>query len=1216
MAVGEYSYLEKDIFLDKQIKLSELLYDFNNNVPKPTNISYAGTFSDDHGEYSTAILRDFIENGSDTERKLYVVFGGLFAKSGQKTYEEAERDIAAMRAEKDPEVLLKLVDEHIYGVNDHERMAMHSAIQKILNTAKGLQVNYEKAASSQNPLYAAISKSKLSHDDSEFQDAALNIGWYQGMIIPSKDGTTEYTKKMFMEDIRNLKENSIASERIDYLLTQKLDNISVEGKNDFNIYSNLKLGAISQAEKEAFFKKYIDDVYQARVSKYELATTYHNEAAHTARKISDMAFNNRSLKDVQPIGNCIPLFEPDQKGGFQDDIETYAKNMRSMIVHAAKFHKNRDPQIKAMFGHDNSFENDLADEITNKLVLNPSKNFISGIQALNNRRITEGDHGRDPSATDEEVLLRVVEDEMYNSIMRKMDSYTKPFASQGDGDILSLIKEMGVDVKNGSVVDVESNLIQDNYNPAKFNGDARKDLRIARDLYRIQKTLIDTQNGRMTIAEAKESLSKLESKILNDGDKETILNGVETAVNTFFENKNDNFKTNDFGIKQDDVDFVMDANSSILERQAQEIYQKLYGDRASTKWLTSVGLAYTKGQEFSACLGSSRSATIKGHSPASEMQGCIDKLIDKFERDAKELMNSLSGAGHEMIAASGIAGLMVLLSIRDKAAAQRLKGMVLANDIERRGMIDYAASAKTPQEKVTRDMAIRVAMEGVADEVVDASYVETYNKELLWSEHEFQRSENPYLKNNKLLKDVFSKKGKSKDKDNNEYDNKAIAGFHVAEGVLKSVQIDDFVSEYKNMIQEDSKVLLKKEIQYEEEYRSVLEEYSRDKKHPSLYAERLTEILSAKHTLMLEGILSGAKQEVGDGTSLEMTTILSKEVNKTEAIANLFKKSLDDIKQKMVNIRTETASGGGITAEKQLELLELQDELYKLEKVVTKTQDAIEKMKEGVGIIKGIEDIAQSRKPFGIASNIFDDELSFAKRYGGDITSPVLMNYDLERLDRMAERIAKNNPGKYNNKHVGQAIQAIKTTIETVAVEQYAAKNRKNSKASYMDLYEKFQTHFLQNSSIDIQAIKQRDGSLQLLMTDKAIIEDLKTIHSKDDRNISLYEHVRLGTASIEEIERIITEKTRWITDSDLAETIKESIWNKYDNAKQYTDEYATHVGISEIGEGRFSLSSERKNLSNVESIGLARKQQDGLFKNLFMKKEKLIDDTKGRLRV
>lgn len=1189
------SPIEQESLTGFEREAIDLVYDFNNDVPKPVNMAYTGSFE----EPSSAAVRDFVENGSDTERKLYVVLGGLFARSGNKPKHETERIIAEMRAEKDPERLMKMVDSHIFGIGDRQREHLHASIGKVLHTAKGLRASFEKAAMEQNPLFAAIAASKHSHDDSQFVDAAAALGWEPGMLISTDTERKEYPKSALLRDLSVFKENGTVPADFQTLLK----GIKFADDHEKGIRDKVIAGTATREESDSFVKKYIDPVYQAQTTAYEAATFYHNEAAHAARMIVKGAFDHKNQKNAQPVGDCIPLFIGDGEDG-KKEKEDCAQNLRSMVIRAARYYKENDPQMKAIFGRDTNFENDVADQAVTHLINEADPKLISAIRALDNRRITRGDHGRTPSAADEEVLLRVVEDELYNTLMRKMDDYSKigtGLKEEEDGAVFTLLKDMKVGVRNKTVIDVASNVVADRYNPAKYTGEMRKDLGIARDLYLIQKILVETQNGKMTPLEAKEAMGRLESKMLNEGDKNTIVSGIEIATNAFYDNKQEAFDSGKYNVKKDDTEYVMDVNSSIMERQAREIYKVQYGDTPSSRWLGAVGLAHTKGQDFISCLGSARNATIKTHSPSHEMKGCIDKLIDQYEQDANRLTGMLSGQGSDIMAASGLTALVIIFAIFEKAAAQRLKGMMIRAELERRGKIDFASMAKTPQEKVAREMAIRTTMEKVADEVVDAPFAEKYVSEILWADHELQKSQNPYLRANAKMKDIFSRNGKDK----NKMDNKALAGYDVVKSVIESAKIEELASEYKTMIAEEALVLQKKENAYDAAYAETLQNFMNDKQNGPEYARRLSELLAQKSHLMTEGILSGVKTEHGNGNEMEMTKLLEAEVSKAEGVLKIFERELEKMNDEIASIESGFAAGMSKEEGRDRSVVLIADSLS-LEAIAKDLRSKIVEMKNGKNAVESVEKVAQHNKPFSVTKGIFDNATDFAKRYGGIVTTPILMGHDLARLDRLSERIVAKNP-KYNPKTVGDAIQAIKTTIKTVAVEQTADKGRLNTKAAFMSLYSSFQKQFTNTASIDIQAIKQRNGSIQFLMTDKTAISDLKKLVSNDGSKEVLYDYVSQAILSHDDIERVVQMETASLKDTKEIQDKKEKIWAAYDKSRQYADEYAKKVGISEIGEGRFSTGSSSKNLSNIYSAGLARKDQNGLFAHAFQRREKLV---------
>lgn len=1156
------------------MEISDMLYHYNNATPVAANMSYIGSPEEEGTRFSTAMLRDFVENTEATKMKLNILLGGLFLKSRDMSAQEQEIFIRSLQNTTNDEEVRKILDDAMYGLSDVERNTLYLALGRIKKTAESLGKSFEKSASEQNPFFNKILELKRTaakEDESFLRNVNHTFGY-----------TTEMHKNYPQDDFRaDLTEWNDSGKIPDQILHMANAGVIIPPK-DFWEYNNM-----SESQQEDFLDQYVRPCAEdSKRPSYHKLTALHNNAAHTAREIVTKAFFGKTVDDFS-VGDCIPLFDG------SEDLEVYAKNMRGVIFDAIKNAKEKDLQIAKAFGGDDSFELSIANEVTDKMVLEASESFKRSIRQIDSPRIEPSEIRRTPNAKVEEILLKAVEDTIYNAIMKK----------NGGHDAAAT---MGVISANEDVINIDNNLMIGKYDPSKYTNRERNDLRQARDLHLIQDTFKKVQNGQYSKEDANKALSMMETNVLSTEEKKAIAN----AISTFYDRKTASFDPEHYNISRDNLQYSMDVNSSIIERQAREIYNQFYGDKKFDQILGAMGLARSKGQDFFGCISSGRNATIRTHSPGHTIKGCIDKLVQDYEKSAAE---STRGLDNPIVAASGIAGFLVLFGIFQEAAAQRLKQTALKFELDAAEKINFAAAAETPHEKVARDAIIRNSQEKVTEEIVKAEDMDSYIAEALWANHEFQRTQNPYLAKNVNFSKIMTVSGKE-EKGEKRYSSKSLAAHEAIVDILKKSGVEE---EFKAYMLEAKK---QEQIVYEEKRHELEKQITELSKSKSAQDIRKSIQLQERYfSLVKDGVISGADPRTFD------------EEKKLENLfygqINFVKKQITDLENKISQAKEELLSLNSTPDKTQIQsekLLSVKKMLIEDEENLIKLTKLNVTISQSVGEIEKVRNIA-GNKAFANAYSLYESDEKFVQRYGGKNSAQLFLGRDLNRIDAALDYLKTSRIGKFKSEELGQTLSGIKTVLRTLMLEQTAEKEKIGVKTVFMRYRNTKPSEVLSSSDIKFNAIKQRDGSFQVLMMEKAVIPELKVL--KNESGQSLVESIELGTKTRNEFDIYLKQqlfmasqnqsidiaafkKLPGMSNIEKIETIEqlEKYLNKaYDQAREDVAEFGRRCGISQIGETRYSGPSSRKDLSNVHSAGLARKEQGGFFDGVLKAQEPLI---------
>ncbi|MDD4969739.1 MAG: hypothetical protein PHT07_09970 [Paludibacter sp.] len=1186
--VGDDGFLKRDTnpLGEKFLEISDMLYHYNNSTPVAANMSYIGSPEEEGTRFSTATLRDFVENTEATKMRLNILLGGLFIKSRDMNEAEKASFIRKLQNTPDENKAYEIINEHMYGLNDTEKHTLFVSLSKIKKLAEDLGKSFEKSAADQNPFYRKIIELRAFAQHEEVAQAELaKLHFdYEEKNNPS------YEMNAFKEDISLWNSTGEVPQRFQHMVDA---GVVIPPKEFWEQQS------MSLAEKEQFMAKYVSPILPDPTKpNYEKMTKIHNQAAHVAREIVTKSFFGKTSDDFS-VGDCIPLFSEGE------NVARYARNLRGVISNAARRVKENDLQIAQRFGSDDTFELWLADEVAKKIVLEPSEDFKRAIRNIDSARVDAGDLKRTPNAKTEEVLLKAVEDAVYNAVMIKT----------GGGEIAS---NLGVVAHSQQdIINIDENLKSGKYDPSRYTNRERNDLRQARDLYLIQETFKRVQNGQYSREDAQKAIGMMETNVLSQTEKESL----GKAIGTFYDHKTSSFDSSHYNISKEDLQYTMDVNSSIIERQAREIYQQFYGDRPFDNILAAMGLARSKGQDFFGCISSGRNATIRTHSPGHAIKGCIDKLVQDYEKAASE---STRGLDNPIVAVSGIAGFLVVFNIFQEAAAQRLKQTALRYELEAAEKINFAASAKTPIEKVARDGVIRNAQEKVTEEIVPAEEMDAYMSEMLWADHEYQKTLNPYLAKNVNFKKIASNSGKAQDGET-KYSAKSIAAYDAIKDILDKSGLEEDIEKFM----EEAK---RQEQNVYEEARLNLKEKITSLSGATTNSE-IAEVIRLQEryiSLLKDGIISGADPRTNN-PDINLEYLFDEHVQ-------YGREQIQSIKSQLESIYSEITTLEQIHPRDELKdrrLLEckitstgIEGNLEKLKKLLISAEDA----KNEIGKVRQIA----WENAFSNAYNIFQSAEKLAQRYGGMNSSQLFLSRDINRLDSIVEYLKGVKENGYKAESLRNAVSGIKATLRSLTLEQISEATKEGTKASFMRYRNNKPSEVLASSDIKFHAIKQRNGSYQVIMMEKGVIPDLKTMKNADGK--SLISSFELGTKTRNEFEIYLksTGKDGNFKDillgmietgliPDMKDQDGESLINNikdgkithneyekylniaYDMAKGDVADFARRCGISDIGETRYSTPSSRKDLSNVHSAGLARKDQGGFFDGIIRAKEPLI---------
>lgn len=1174
--ISEDGYLikEKNILGERFLEISDMMYHYNNATPVAANMSYIGSPEEEGTRFSTAMLRDFVENTEATKMKLNILFGGLFLKSREMSAQEQDVFIRSLQNTTNDDQAREILDNAMFGLGDIEKTMLFRALNKIKNTAENLGRSFEKSASEQNPFFSKILELRKTTVDEQriFLSNVSRVFGYDQNI------NQNYKVEEFKSDLTMWSKDGVIPDRLLGMANAGM----IEPPKEFWEYNHM-----SESDRENFLLKHVTPLADdPKRPNYEKLTTLHNNAAHTAREIVTKAFFGKTTDDFS-VGDCIPLFDG------VENIETYVKNMRGVLLNAAKNAKENDLQIAKAFGDDKSFELWIAEEVGKKIVENPSESFKRSIRQIDSSKIEPSEIRRTPNAKTEEILLKTVEDAIYNAIMKINGGH-------------SVAAEMGVISVNDDVIDIENNLLVGKYDPTKYTNRERNDLKQARDLHLIQDTFKQVQNGKYSKEDAIKALSMMETNVLGDEEKKA----VGEAIGTFYDRKTASFDPSNYNISRDDLQYTMDVNSSIIERQAREIYNQFYGDKKFDHILGAMGLARSKGQDFFGCISSGRNATIRTHSPGHTIKGCIDKLVQDYEKAAAESTRNLD---NPLIAASGIAGFLVVFGIFQEASAQRLKQTALRFELDAAEKINFAAEAKTPHEKVARDCVIRNAQEKVTEEIVKAEEMDSYIAEALWANHEFQRTQNPYLSRNVSLSKIISSTGKE-EIDGAKYSAKALAAHEAIMEVLNKSGMAEELKEYMDEARNQEQVA------YEEKRLSLQKEITElSKSQNNEDIAKSIQLQERYVSLLKDGVSSGADPKTLD-QNLELERLFDSQVRYGQKQLESTLLNIKLIQNEILSYESNqdrSAEEDELLLKHKKNLIGMESNLHHLERLLVNT----EQHKNEIAKVRNIA----SNQAFANAYSLYESPEKLAQRYGGMHSAQLFLSKDLNRIDAAIAYLKDSKPGKYKTEELGNALVGIKTALRTLMLEQVSEKTGVGAKTAFMRYRNSHPSEALSGSDIKFNAIKQRDGSYQVLMMEKAVIPDLKTLKNEEGR--SLVDSLELGTKTRNEFDVYLRQQLSLFGKNksldvdgigkilgvgnfvkiDSVEQLEKFLNKAYDEAREDVAEFSRRCGISQVGETRYSSQSSRKDLSNVYSAGLARREQGGFFDGVLKSKESLI---------
>jgi hypothetical protein len=1143
---AELGYPDKDDYIDNQfIKDAISLYELEHLSPDAINTSYLGSSEQDDSEFPSIALRNFVMGGKKTKHRMDTILGGLFIKSREfKNKEEEQIFLKSLSAAKSDEAVEKIISEQMYGLGDTDKEAVFFALNKLKKINDNLYDVFENLAARQNPVVAKMQELKGFNEESLFQEELYNyFGW-------TPDEEENYPKIALINDLEALASGRAPSDT----LMKKIEASS--GGNELDpLNETVAFIRGKHKDPEAYKKNVLLPAIKAMggSSAQELSTA-NNRAARAARSITLEAFFKKNRESFT-ISDCIPI-------GANDNIEKKAHNMDKMLSFAFGKLESTDKHIAALFRHNPAIKGKISDELKNKLVLNPSKEMLLAIESISNLPASLASD-RTPNARDEEQLSKIAEDTIYNTIFREIGG-------------LDIAKSFGaVNISAVDAINIYENVTTGAYDAIGGPNGDKAALKKARDLFSIMDIFERTQQGKYSREDAEKKMKALKGEVLTPSEMQGVATALSSSLSTFFDRKEAQFNSENYGISRDETQANMNLNGSLLERQAREIHKTLYGDKILDKMLGTIGLAREGGKSFIQCVDSGKNATIKSHSPGHEFKACIDKLVEKYERSGSEALRDI---GNPVVAASGIAGWMVLFSIFEKAAAHRLKGMAAAMELERNRDLTFMSSAKNGKEMVAHEAVIRNKHEKITEEVVAAPEMDSYIREMLWANHMYEFTSNSYLRHNGAIKDILNAAGSIKlDGDDREHNAKIIAAYPAIEEILKNSGLDGDIKEFlqATKVQERQEYLLKK-LKLD----SLIVRSAEDGNLVALIA-----LQNKMVDTMREGILSGAEAEVDDPNNKgKVHALIDKQAQSGKQALEILKNRVGKIEEE---VKVLLENKDALDSESLNVLIAKQEELGDLRLSIPALSKMVQKMEAVTEEILHIESVTGDRSmPFSAAYSAFDSKTDLANRYGGYVSSPAFAGQDLMRLDRFNEWLQQNKPGHSKSGVVGEAVAAVKGVIRMTMLQQKAEKQNKTLRESFDSYETEHKKDALNGSDIKFHSVKQNDGSYQVVMFNKASLENVKDLSHEGK---SLYSSLQMGSRNKKDIEVEITEKR-------MGEGEARDFRQQHASARETLAVFSEKSGISRIGEDRYADVSKNKGLSNKDSFGAKNKGESSLF--------------------
>jgi polyhydroxyalkanoate synthesis regulator phasin len=293
--------------------------------------------------------------------------------------------------------------------------------------------------------------------------------------------------------------------------------------------------------------------------------------------------------------------------------------------------------------------------------------------------------GTPPDAWVEEEFQKILEDALYNEIMRK-----------NGGE--ELYRELGGKVSKSGTVDIEENVVANRYVPLGVAKTDRKRLaEKALSLHNLNVLFDKVSDRSISKAEAREAI-RSGIPILSEHERQLLENNLDRL----YENRK---LTEEIlgieGTRTRDID--TEVGDYIMEYRGRDFAMRTKNQGVLHRTLSLLGHKSKRLFELESCIEGASSPTISSHSVASGIKDCLQKYASNLERDMDRLNQAAGNPASAMVGMSMFLGMLASLkSLEARGAHLEMSRM----ELERARKIAFIREGKDKIDQELRRKAV------------------------------------------------------------------------------------------------------------------------------------------------------------------------------------------------------------------------------------------------------------------------------------------------------------------------------------------------------------------------------------------------------------------------------------------------------------------------------------------------------------------------------
>jgi len=1042
---------------------------------------YQGNMYANFGKKSS-LLRSYF---SDTEQKKqnlsYQVLAILDHLEGQGEKEH----LAELEAATNKEEISKILSKMFKGEKDTKRRAMLQTLSKIERINHEVTKAYRSIAKEQNPLYKRMTEKEQELTQKggyDFHDAHLlylkdeadkEDKEERAKLISQLE--KEYPPQAFLHDIEQYENDQQTSSTFSQYFE--------------NFYS-AKFDEVAIKQQILHDKK----ILKERIALEDLKNKHH-QAQQIAQNILKQAFQSKGSPKLEEV--IYPT--TDHKNGV---------NTEYVAISSTKIRKSLQRAI-------DDLDTSLLSEETKKAILTDVVDRFSGrtdeiasaIEVLNNNYGTAIEKGVPPDARIEEIFQKMLEDSIYNEIMKR----------NGGNEIYQSPLIEGKLSSKKEIIDIVSNAIENKYMPIGEKGSPTEHLEDkVMGLHNINTLFNKIAEGKVSKVEARNIISDA-VPFLNSTEKKSL----EGSLNDLYKMKH--LTDKEMHMNTNDRDFknpLTRTSDFVTQHNSRAFFNKKYGSNFN-QLLNKMWIRRKSALSLFACLQKAENPMVYTHSSSSETSQCMDQYKKELESTKEKYMRALD---NQLIVFTGAAFMIVLLAALKEAEIADVYYFNILSELERTEALRYLRDSEDLIEQEFRSQAIVGSKNLIEEGIVKREHVGEYIFSTVKAYHDLEAYRNKFLKGSgeELISKIKSAK--------NDTDNAVSTRFAIKSILDKTPRLrnsfNTFMEKYNDQIVDE----------YQEKLSTLKKEHAAALSRDDIVLGHT----QMKHILdkIEEGFRNGGLRlseyknelKIHEAQIKEELLKINEELKEIDKELKANKYLLEEAikqgdRQRETEVRKEI-SGISEDMKNKQQHLETLNRLSKQATEMAITADAItDELQEFIqkkgGKVKDAESLMDQLLSQRIAYNgdgeIDDDYAvkSFSVRYSGN-NAPYAHLQDLDMIDKFIKEqmqkahsdpsIAKSLP------HIIEQGKAMKSALrETYLTSRVLSKGNITREEAYKELFRKHSEQVIATADIDIHNIKQsNEKDIQVVAVQKystegqhfsSQIEKIKSEENIENRN-------------------------------------------------------------------------------------------------------------------